>query len=337
MTESSEELSNIGVYAEGLDSLEGTAEQGRTLIVLGAPRGGTSAIAGALAEMGIYMGRGAAAPVFESLALANAIEGGQQDKVRELIADFNREHRVWGFKRPGFTHFVDEYHGFFRNPVYLVILRDPAATANRGMISGRLKANYLKKIRKILATYEGITNFVESNNAAALFISYEKLLLDPKTILEYINELLGLNLSADALERGERFVSPSPEQYLEVSRAHRIEGEWLEFTGTHARGWARYVNKSMDVPPRLLLYEGEKEISATSANLMTVLQAPDGEPQESLCGFEFDLTELAIVNSSNLRIRAKGEIRDLTPPAAQTRESLLTRWKTTLLSRKARR
>ena len=335
MLNDAEELNNTGVFAENFDEFSKPAETGQTFVILGAPRGGTSAIAGALASMGIYMGRGAAAPVFESLALANAIEGGHVETVRELISTFNSEHRTWGFKRPGFTHFVEEYHDFFRNPIYLVILRDPAATANRGMISGRLKANYLKKIRNVLSTYERITSFVESSGAPTLFISYEKLLQDPRQTLNYLCELLQMDVSQEVIDCGANYIEPSPDHYLEVSRAHRIEGKWLELTHSHARGWARYVNKSMDVAPRIILYEGKREIATTAADSVVTLESVDKVSEASNCGFEFDLESLGIKSSSSLRIRARGEIRDMPPPESQVSRTPFQRFRDLLSVPKA--
>jgi hypothetical protein len=308
------DLDNTGVFAQNCEQLSAENAGTNTLIVLGAPRGGTSALAGALAAMGIYMGRGAAAPVFESLALANAIEGGDRDKVRELVAAFNNEHAVWGFKRPGFTRFVDQYHEFFRNPIYLVIFRDPAATASRGIISGRLKANYLKKLRRVLKVYEGIVNFVEASGAPTLFISYEKLLQDPESTLATINNALRLEISAELLGKAAHFVEPSPDHYLEISRAHRVEGEWLELTAIHARGWARYASKTMNVPPRVTLYDGDRDIATISANLpFTGIRGKNDSTTDD-CGFEFDLKSMGVTGSTRLRVRAQGDIRDFTAP-----------------------
>ncbi|MFT6285973.1 MAG: hypothetical protein ACJAYC_002453 [Halieaceae bacterium] len=309
------ELDNIGVFEQNCEQLSAGNYGANTLIVLGAPRGGTSAIAGALAAMGIYMGRGAAAPVFESLALANAIESGDQDKVRELIDTFNQEYPVWGFKRPGFTRFVDEYHALFRNPIYLVIFRDPAATASRSIISGRLKVNYLKKLRRVLTVYEGIVNFVEASGAPTLFISYEKLLQDPLNTLTRINDALKLETAAELLNKGARFVEPSPEQYLEASRSHRVEGEWLELTATHVKGWARYASKTMNVPPRVVLYDGDQPVMAVSADMANTGPSSLHNSAHDNCRFEFDLKSLGIYDSTGLRVRVQGDIRDFATPA----------------------
>jgi hypothetical protein len=311
------DLANTGVFClnappEGLCGL-----QQKTLLVLGAPRGGTSAIAGALSAMGIYMGRGASAPVFESLALANAIEGDEPELVREIIESFNAEYETWAFKRPGFTRVVSEFHRFFRNPVYLVILRDPVATASRSFISGRLKLNYLKKLRRVITVYENIVNFVESSGAPTLFISYEKLLQDPRSTLGIVIDELGLNIPPECLEQAVEFVEPSPEHYLEVSRADRVNGVWQNFSRTSIAGWARYVNKTMTIPPKVTLFQGDQALATVAADLPCAMDDGSSQITEN-CGFSFDLQALAITDWDSLRVRVEGEIRDFVAPPFDT-------------------
>ena len=310
------ELANTGVFFLNPPAA-GMQEMGqKTLLVLGAPRGGTSAIAGALAAMGVYMGRGASAPVFESLALSNAIENDRKDQVNALIDEFNTDHDVWAYKRPGFTRFVNDFHGFFRNPVYLVILRDPVATASRSFISGRLKLNYLKKLRKVIAVYEGIVDFIESSGAPTLFISYEKLLQDPAGTLGSITQELGLSLSADDIARGARFVEPSPEHYLEVSRAERVDAAWDTFNQKSIAGWARYVNKTMTIPPQVTLFQGEQALATVSADSPCTI-TEDGVQVSANCGFNLALESLTITDWKSLRLRVDGDIRDLVAPSLE--------------------
>ena len=313
MLEEHAQLANTGIFALNTEALANAPGVEKTLIVLGAPRGGTSALAGALHAMGIFMGRGASAPVFESLALANAIERDERDTARQLIADFNRDHPVWAFKRPGFTRFVETFHDYFRNPVYLVILRDPVATANRSYISGRLKLNYLKKLRRVLTVYNGVVDFVESSGAPTLFVSYEKLLQDPTTALHCIVDALSLPVAAEQIASAAEFVEPSPEHYLEVSRSDRVEGQWLVFDDTRIAGWVRYVNKTMTIPPRVSLYEGERLLATVSAELPEV-PGVEATSAQRPCGFQFKLAELEMRDNDTLRLRVDGEIRDLPRP-----------------------
>ena len=313
MVERHPELENHGVFALNCETLSADTGTPRTLIVLGAPRGGTSAIAGALAATGLYMGRGASEPVFESLALANAIEKGDDDTARELISGFDAEHPVWAFKRPGYNNYVSQYHEFFRNPVYLVILRDPVATANRGYISGRLKANFTKKLHHVLSIHSRILSFLDDTGAAAVLISYEKLLQSPLSTLGLVFESAGLVVDDAALAAAAAFVQPSPADYLEMSRASRVEGCWLEYSRDRIAGWVRYVNRSMGISPKVVLYDTDRELAVCSADGPAPAEAVGPEPGEA-CGFEFDLRALGVEPGPGLRLRVRGDIRDLEAP-----------------------
>ena len=326
------DLENPGMFALNCEQLETGSYDRKTFIVLGAPRGGTSAIAGALAALGLFMGKGAGAPVFESLALANAIEKRNDDQVRELISEFNSEHDIWAFKRPGFTRFVADYHPFFRNPVYIIIFRDPVATASRSLVSGRLKANYTKKLKHVLSIYNRIIEFVNTSQAPAVFVSYEKLLGNPTQFLEELTRVIHLQASAEALQDAANFVEPSPDHYLEASRANRIEGRWQIFSARKISGWARYVNKTMMIPPKIALYRSSQEIATVTANLSA--QLPEGVTADGRnCGFEFDLEKLGISVSTELRVRVLGDIRDFDPPA-YTGPSSLMQWLVTFFTLK---
>ena len=69
-------------------------------------------------------------------------------------------------------------------------------------------------------------------------------------------------------------------------------------------GWAEYVNRTMNQPPKVALFDGEQEIARTIA----------GSGEEAR-GYEFDLAALGVSASPALRVRVHGEIRDLARPA----------------------
>ena len=302
-------LENCGVLSV-IDNDECLRSEEKTLVVLGCPRGGTSAMAGALHEMGFYMGDGAAPPVYEGLALAKQIEAKDMEAAESTIRGLDAEYTVWGFKRPGFTAFLNEYHELFRNPIYLVVLRDPAATVSRGIISGRLKSNQLKKLRKILRVYSGIFDFIEHFDAPAIFISYEKLVAKPEMVLQEIMNCIAVSVSDADLIRSSDFVKPSPSNYLELSRAHRVTGAWTRRKSGQILGWANYVNKTMPGPVKVVLYDGEREVSSQIADrVLNEGIFPDS--QNRRCGFEFDLGGSALTLTHRLRIRAFNDIHDL--------------------------
>src|SRR5687768_290341 len=73
---------------------------GGTFVVLGAPRGGTSMVAGALHHLGLFMGQPLSQGSYEDATLITAISRQNLGTVKKTIAARNREHAVWGWKQP---------------------------------------------------------------------------------------------------------------------------------------------------------------------------------------------------------------------------------------------
>lgn len=97
----------------------------RTLVVLGAPRGGTSMLSGALDKLGIYMG--------DKIGHQKEDHRFRQDTPLntklQAIADNNAVHTIWGWKLPNTIYYYEELHPHLVNPVFLTVYRNPFAVA----------------------------------------------------------------------------------------------------------------------------------------------------------------------------------------------------------------
>lgn len=99
----------------------------RTFVVLGTPRGGTSLLAGALVEAGVYMGeyrtRQYEDPDFK-LSPAESKQGNPSARLLPAILDRNANHRLWGWKWPNAIYYISAIHHLLVRPVYLFVYRD---------------------------------------------------------------------------------------------------------------------------------------------------------------------------------------------------------------------
>jgi hypothetical protein len=261
----------------------------RTLVVLGAPRGGTSAIAGILRELGIFLGDNASAPVFEDLELASRLEREGVEEASRIIEDYNTRHDVWGFKRPGLAFTINQHHKLFRNPIYLVVFRDLFAAANRNLISSHIKNPLTEKMLRIQASYMHILEFLRDQQPGMLACSYEKLLQNPTAYVDFLIEQAGLSVSDSQRAAAIRFVEPQPEPYLQHARADRCSGAIDAVIDGRVKGWARYTSRFIRKPVELQVFLDRDKIGECLADLP---QHPgtsfDGDPEER-CGFEFEL------------------------------------------------
>jgi hypothetical protein len=284
------------------------SQEPRTLIVLGAPRGGTSAIASILQELGVFLGDNATAPVYEDLELASRLEREGEESASAKIEDYNQRHKVWGYKRPGLAFTIDQHHKLFRNPIYLAVFRDLFATANRNLISSHIKNPLVEKMQRIQGSYAHILSFLDQQQPCMLACSYEKLLLNPAGYVDFLLEQAGLSVSAEQRAAAIRCIEPQPISYLQHARADRCHGAIDGIEAGHVRGWARYCSRFVRRPVELDVMLEQVKIGRCTANLPQFKNCSFDEDPADACAFEF---ELPAGSHGQLSVRASHEQTDI--------------------------
>jgi hypothetical protein len=281
----------------------------KTLLVLGIARGGTSAVAGALAQLGVFMGDLSAGPVFEDVHLSSKIESGTDQEIQELIADYNHCHDVWAYKRPRLLYHIDHVHQFFRNPVYIVVFRDIFAAAQRTRISGGVDT--LTSMKKLLGDSERILSFIDTNRPSFIMVSYEKLLAYPMEFVEQLAEIAGLSVSSAQLQAAADFVRPAPPDYLDATRTNKAAGAVSLVAHDVVTGWARYLYPLK--PKAVVSLRLNGEIIATTTAELEAIDLPEvGDmPAGTACGYRFCLPGNSIKAGDLVSVRATDEIVDL--------------------------
>ena len=97
----------------------------RTVVVLGAPRGGTSMVSGALACLGVYMGD----DIGHQKEDPRFREETPPETKRAAIAANNAAHMVWGWKLPNTIYYYGALHPQLINPVFVSVYRNPFGVA----------------------------------------------------------------------------------------------------------------------------------------------------------------------------------------------------------------
>lgn len=214
----------------------------RTLIVLGAPRGGTSMVAGVLHHLGIYMGSDLQA-TFEDPILTNLMLQDRNEDLKRAIVERNCAYSVWGCKFPGPSglRILPEISAELRNPVFLVVYRDVFAIANRNAISASW--DLFANMKCTLDYYTELLGFLASNAAPGMLISYEKVMLNPDIFVEKLSGLLGIG--QDRRAEVIAFIEPNKPAYLKAVD-NRCNGV-IDKVGTgHVSGWA--YSKTQESP-----------------------------------------------------------------------------------------
>ena len=202
---------NLGVHVLN----EPPCHEPRTLVVLGLSRGGTSMVAGALVHMGVDMGDVLGRANYEDRALSEAIEQQDLNAVRQLIRERNDRSEVWGWKRPSSVHHLDVVVAEFRNPYYIVVLRDPVAVSTRRQLTMGMdiRDSLLASIRN-----QGrIVRFATHTESPVLLLSYEKCVQRPGLTVSTIATFAGIDPTDEAVT----FIQPDPPGYLDVAAETR--------------------------------------------------------------------------------------------------------------------
>lgn len=298
-------LHNDGIVAINADS---QLPKQRTLIVLGAPRGGTTMVAGSLAKLGVFMGDRLPA-TYEDSRLLKMISDRQYGDVHKVIKERNSHHDVWGWKQPNefdafFTNVLDE----IRNPIFFVIVRDVVAIGNRNRISAL--TDVTSSMLNNLQLYKQLLDKVISSGHPSVFISYEKALLDPSEYMHRIAEFSS-NPTSEQIEDAIAFVRPSPSDYLESARVTEAKGAVDTIEPRRITGWA-FFPKRPTTPVRLNLIVNGQLISSADAityrkDLLEKKLHPSGK-----CGFSFLLEGISMLaDGDEVQIRAEGDTKFL--------------------------
>jgi hypothetical protein len=213
-------LENRGFAGLG-QQVPADGEGGYTLVVLGASRGGTSATAGILGQLGVFMGRSGEAPMYEDMFLNRAVKEQQDQEFCDRINEYNHQHSIWGYKGTVLNRNLSHYHYMFRNPRYLVVFRDILAIATRASVSAGHQVAPI--MARQLNEYGRICEFLRKVDPSALLLSYEKLCQHPAPIVDAIAQFSGIQADGASLQRAQQFVSGTNGghlNYINTSRSY---------------------------------------------------------------------------------------------------------------------
>ncbi len=275
----------------------------KTVIVLGAARGGTSMTAGTLAKLGIYMGDDLSV-LYEDSALNACVKEKDKRRAKTIVKERNDKYAVWGVKQNSVR--LWSWLRLFREPVYVVVFRDILATANRRVIA--LERTLFVEMLLAIGQNLFFLILLSFTKRPVLAISYEKALLYPEDFVSTVCRFLGIDDSEKYSEVIE-FIQPSPSAYrnrkrisLQLDKSARWFGCVDEIEATKVTGWALSIVEKKPLAMELIV--GGVRVATTLADLPRpdVLQAD--KRFTAICGFEFQLSEPQTIKAGH-RVEVK--------------------------------
>lgn len=156
-----------------------------TFICGGAVRGGTSAVAGLMQRLGVFMGEDLGNNYEDPAFLGKPIV-----EMREVIQRRNAVHNVWGWKNPHVANYLDHLMPDLKNPRLVIVYRDMVATMRAHMRwHNRTSA---QSAHELLLTFQRNWYLVDRLKLPTLLVSYEKLLLAPELFVEELADFIGV-------------------------------------------------------------------------------------------------------------------------------------------------
>jgi|HubBroStandDraft_4_1064222.scaffolds.fasta_scaffold218052_1 hypothetical protein len=280
--------------------------RGRTFIVTGLYRSGTSLVAAILRHAGIFMGRQINDAVFEDEEIGAALRSGNDDALRRLIDERNASHGTWGFKMPQVhTDLRPEQLALFDNAHLIVTFRDIAAIAVRNSLSEYKEA--MTALRDAVGQLAGLVAYLDSVSAPSLLLSYEKALVFPEDFVDAL--LLFSGLPSDAALRARLVGLVEPNRKAYVSRARRIyRGRIDGFAHGCVLGWCQRIGSND--PVRLELFVDDQLVRSFLADvpLQNLLDAQIGAGAH---GFVVALTDLQVRPDAIIRVGVAERVVEL--------------------------
>ncbi len=178
----------------------------RTFLIFGVNRGGTTATAGAIRRLGMFLGDDLGGNLEDRLFRKRL----GMAAIRQTVAARDETHDVWGWKHPHPHQYIDELLPDLRNPRLILVTRDLAA--NSLGTSSWDREDIDKAIAMYLAQTRKNVDLIRRVDRPVLVVSYEKLLVKPEAVVADMAHFCGLKPSASELAHAVDFIKPGAYQ-----------------------------------------------------------------------------------------------------------------------------
>lgn len=181
----------------------------KTFPVFGVPRGGTTAVAGCLQKLGVFIGDDLPMNLEDQEFAAINVNK------RKVVQDRNKSFQVWGWKFPDAADYLDNVFDVLRNPRLIVVTRDLAANSV-AITSRHPRFDKVRAAEKVVIQTQKNHALVLRRRCPPLFVSYEKLLWKTEQSVREIADFMGQETSPEQRDAAVSFVQPGA--YMPVEK-----------------------------------------------------------------------------------------------------------------------
>lgn len=166
----------------------------KSIIICGAPRGGTSFAASVFLQLGVPFKRtrkDRISPRKEHNHLKEAFQADDLGRVRQIIDEFSSRHPVWGWKLPEIERRFSTISELVPNPHFVVIFKEPLSIAVRS--AERRSKNPINVLQQVVAVHQRLAAIAATTEHPLLLVSYDKAITKLPNFLEAAAGFAGIS------------------------------------------------------------------------------------------------------------------------------------------------
>lgn len=271
---------------------------GKTFIVTGLHRSGTSLVAAILRQVGIFMGSEINDIVHEDETLVKILVNRDIDALTQVIRERNEAYGTWGFKFPMLSQRLgpDEL-ALFSHPRIIVPFRDPVSVAVRKSLSEYQQP--MQALRTAVEEQAETLAFIDQLECPSLLLSYEKSLVFPHEFIEAILRFCDLPRGDALRDRLIRLIEPNQQTY--IAQVRRRYGGVIDGTfDGWLHGWCCLTQMHDPVTLELWVDDSMRATFVADRFRQDLVDAGHGTGHHA---FAVDLGKLRLQPSSVIRIK----------------------------------
>lgn len=174
----------------------------KTVVIMGAPRGGTSMVAGTVRELGINLGKRLGENHEDPRFLTR-----ERDKLLKVIGERNEQNDDWGWKMPHSIDYIDEIEGELRNPHFILVWRNVLATAISQV--NRSDTDLHNALQFSMERQHTMVEKAAKLNGPILFVDYDRAISHKQDFVDTVSSYLNVELTDEIRRNCMRFIDPS--------------------------------------------------------------------------------------------------------------------------------
>jgi hypothetical protein len=225
--------------------------RGRTFIVTGLHRSGTSLAASILKQAGIFIGDEINDIVFEDEAIARVLASRDTVALQRIIGERDADYRTWGFKQPMLCNDLDAGQlALFNDPHLIVTFRDPVSISVRASLSEYREPT--QALSETMRDLNALMAFLGAIRCPVLLLSYEKALMFPGDFVDAVMQFCHIPRNAALRTLLLGVIEPNRPGYIAGAR-RRYEGTIEGIIYGHLNGWCRMTHSDGPVTLEVLV------------------------------------------------------------------------------------